>query len=193
MAKNINNYYTVTKEIRGNKYTAQFSGLSTSTRMNRMTKIDGTDNTSMEKLAEYIFEYAIVEPKLSIEDFGKEKKGETQTKLIDGVEYTAKFDGLLTALRAVDESYDDEGEGTDIDKLAAYLFEHIIVSPKKLTVDDFDNMNTFRKVIRFAQDAMRGGEAWEEFKEILTFGRKTIDGDFREQRDKGTVRESSKG
>lgn len=193
MAKNFNNHYTVSKEICGNKIVAQFSGLSTATRMGRMTKIDGTDNTSFEKLAEYLFEYVIVEPKLSIKDFGKDKIGEIQTKVIDGVEYRAKFDGLLTALRSVDESYDDEGEGTDIDKLAEYLFEHIIVKPKDLTVDSFETLDTFKKVVRFAQETMQGGEVWKEYKEIIAFAQNVMNGRFRDQKDKGATGEASKG
>lgn len=193
MAKSFNNHYTVSKEICGNKIVAQFSGLSVATRMANRINIDGTNNTSMEKLAEYIFEYVIVEPKLSIKDFGKDKIGEKQTKVIDGVEYTAKFDGLLTALRAVDESYDDEGEGTDIDKLATYLFDHIIVSPKNLTIDDFETLDTFKKVIRFAQETMRGGEVWDEYKEILTFAQNVMNGRFRDQKDKKSTGEASKG
>ena len=193
MAKSFNNHYTVSKEIFGNKITAQFSGLSVATRMANRVNIDGTDNTSMEKLAEYIFDYVIVEPKLSIKDFGKEKIGTTVTKNIDGKDYTAKFDGLLTALRSVDESYDDEGEGTDIEKLAEYLFEHIIVSPKNLTIDDFETMEHFKKVIRFAQETMRGDEVWQEYKEILTFAQNVMNGRFRDQKDKKPTGEASKG
>ena len=193
MAKSFNNHYTVSKEIFGNKIVAQFSGLSVATRMANRIKIDGTDNISPEKMAEYLFEYVIVEPKLSVKDFGRDKIGETVTKTIDGKEYTAKFDGLLTALRSVDESYDDEGEGTDIDKLAEYLFEHIIVSPKKLTVDDFEDMDTFKKVVRFAQEVMRGDEVWDEYKEIIAFAQNVMNGRFRDKKDKRATREASQG
>lgn len=192
MAKK-SNYYTVSKEICGNKIVAQFSGLSTATRMSRMTNIDGTDKTSFEKLAEYLFEYVIVEPKLSIKDFGANKIGETQTKVIDGVEYTARFDGLLTALRAIDETYDDEGEGTDTDKYAEYLFENIITKPKKLTLDDFETIDTFKKVVRFAQEVMRGDEVWKEYKEIISFAQEVMNGRFRDKKDKGTTDTASKG
>ena len=51
MAKSFNNFYTVTKEINGKKVTAQFNGLSVATKATREIKIDGSDNTSMEKLA----------------------------------------------------------------------------------------------------------------------------------------------
>ncbi len=193
MAKGFNNHYTVSKVIGGEKITAQFGGLSVATRMANRIKIDGTDNTSLEKLAEYLFEYVIVEPKLSIKDFGKDKIGETVTKTIDGKEYTAKFNGLLTALRAFDESYDDEGEGTDIDKLAEYLFANVITSPKNLTIDDFETMETFKKVVRFAQETMRGGDVWKDYKDIITFAQNVMNGRFREEKDKSAVRETSKG
>ena len=193
MAK-VNNHYTVSKEIGGEKITAQFSGLSVATRMANRTKIDGTDNTSMEKMAEYLFEYVIVEPKLSIADFGKNRIGETVTKNIDGVDYTAKFSGLLTALRSVDESYDDEGEGTDINKLAEYLFENVITAPKNLTVDDFETFDTFKKVIRFAQEVMRGGdEVWKDYTDIISFANSVMNGRFRDKKDKSATRETSKG
>lgn len=64
------NMYTVEKTIRGKKYTAQFSGISTALRAVDSSYIDGTSNTSIEKLAEFMFEYIIVEPKgLTIDEF----------------------------------------------------------------------------------------------------------------------------
>ncbi len=192
MAKNFNNFYTVSKEIGGTKIVAQFGGLSVATAMARTTKIDGTDNTSMEKMTEYLFDNVIVTPKLSIKDFGADKIGTTEKKVIDGVEYEAKFDGLLTALRAMDESYDDEGEGSDIDKLANYLFEHIIVSPKKLSIDDFEDIDTFKKVVKFASEVMRGGDAWKEYKEIIAFAQNVMNGRFRDRKDTKSTKETSK-
>lgn len=65
-----NKFYTVEKEINGKKYTAQFAGISTALRAVDNSYIEGTNNTSTEKLAEYLFKYIIVEPKgLSIDDF----------------------------------------------------------------------------------------------------------------------------
>lgn len=193
MANSFNKFYTVTKTIGGKEVVAQFSGLSVATQSASRTKIEGTDNTSIEKLAEYLFDYVIVEPKLSLKDFGKDKIGTIEKKLIDGVEYEAKFSGLLTAVRAVDESYDDENEGTDIDKLAKYLFENVIVKPKELTVDDIEDINTFKKVIRFAQETMQGGDVWKEFNEIISFGNKVMNGQFRDKQDKKPTKETSKG
>lgn len=189
---NFNNFYTVTEEINGKKIVAQFSGLSVATKAANRTQIDGSDNTSMEKLAEYLFEYVIVEPKLSIKDFGADKIGNIVKKKIDGVEYEAKFDGLLTAVRAIDESYDDETDNTSIDKLAEYLFKHIIVSPKNLTVDDFEDITTFKKVVRFAQETMKG-DCWKEFQDIIKFGNKVMNGQFRDKKDQKPTKETSKG
>jgi len=58
-----NKFYTVTKEIRGKEYTAQFSGLSSALKMVDSSYIEGSQNLSTEKIASYVFEHAIVEPK----------------------------------------------------------------------------------------------------------------------------------
>lgn len=65
-----NKFYTVTKEIKGKKYKAQFNGLSAALRAIDDSYIEGTNNTSLTKLSEYLFENVIVEPKgLSVDDF----------------------------------------------------------------------------------------------------------------------------
>lgn len=64
-----NKFYTVEKEINGKKYTAQFNGLSAAMKAVDNSYIEGTQNTSVEKLAKYILENVIVEPKVSIDDF----------------------------------------------------------------------------------------------------------------------------
>ncbi len=64
------NNYIVTKKIRGKEYKAQYSGLSTATNMIDNCYIDGSSNLSITKLAEYVFNYGIVEPKgLTVDDF----------------------------------------------------------------------------------------------------------------------------
>ena len=64
------NSYQVTKEIREKEYTAQYSGLSLATRMVDECYVDGTNNLSITKIAEFVFKYGIVEPKnLHIDDF----------------------------------------------------------------------------------------------------------------------------
>lgn len=65
-----NKFYTVEKEINGTNYVAQFNGLSCALRAVDQSYIEGTQNTSVEKMASFIFANVIVEPKgLSIDDF----------------------------------------------------------------------------------------------------------------------------
>lgn len=65
-----NKFYTVTKKINGTDYVAQFNGLSAAIRAVDQSYIDDTSNTSIEKMANYIFDNVIVEPKgLTIDDF----------------------------------------------------------------------------------------------------------------------------
>lgn len=63
-------FYTREKEINGVKYVAQFNGLSCALRAVDQSYIEGSNNTSVEKMADYIFNNVIVEPKgLTIDDF----------------------------------------------------------------------------------------------------------------------------
>ena len=63
-------FYTVEKEINGTKYVAQFSGISAALRAVDQSYIEGTNTTSTEKLAEYLFKYILVEPAgMTIDDF----------------------------------------------------------------------------------------------------------------------------
>ena len=80
----------------------------------------------------------------------------TVTKEIDGTEYTFQFNGISAALKAVDSSYIDGTNTTSIEKLANYLFTNVVVSPKGLTIDDFDNMETFNEVVTTAREVMQG-------------------------------------
>lgn len=80
----------------------------------------------------------------------------TVTKRIGDVEYTAQFSGISTALRAVDQSYIEGTNNTSTIKLAEYLFENILVEPKGLTIDDFDDMNVFNEVVTFCREVMSG-------------------------------------
>lgn len=56
------NTYTVTKEINGKKYTAQFNGISAALSAVDGSYIEGTNNTSLVKLSDYLFKHVIVEP-----------------------------------------------------------------------------------------------------------------------------------
>lgn len=63
-------FYSVEKEINGTKYVAQFNGLSCALRAVDQSYLEGTNNTSIEALSNYIFKNVIVEPtNLSIDDF----------------------------------------------------------------------------------------------------------------------------
>lgn len=63
-------FYTVDKEINGVKYVCQFSGISAALKAVDESYIEGTNNTSVEKLAQYLFKYVVVEPKgLTPDDF----------------------------------------------------------------------------------------------------------------------------
>lgn len=96
----------------------------------------------------------------------------TVEKEINGTKYVAQFAGLSTALRAVDNSYLENSNNTSTEKLAQYLFKYIIVEPKNLSIDDFEDMQTFNEVVSFARQVMSG--------------------DFREEADKGGAKEKSK-
>lgn len=68
-------FYTVKKEINGKEYVAQFSGISVALKAVDASYIEGTSTTSVEKLAEYLFENIIVEPKgLTADDFDTVKE-----------------------------------------------------------------------------------------------------------------------
>ena len=94
------------------------------------------------------------------------------TKEIKGKEYTAQFAGLSVALKAVDASYIEGTTNTSIEKLAEYLFKHVIVEPKGLTPDDFDTV--------------------AEFNEVVSFARGVMQGEFRKEADNGTAKATSK-
>lgn len=95
------------------------------------------------------------------------KKMYTVEKEINGVKYTAQFNGISCALDAVDNSYIEGTSNTSVLKLSKYLFEHVIVEPKGLTPDDFESM--------------------DEFNEVVAFAREVMSGDFRDKKDEGTT------
>ena len=67
--------YTVEKEINGKTYIAQFSGVSTALEAVDSSYIEGTQNISAAKMAEYLFKHVIVEPKgLTPNDFDSLKE-----------------------------------------------------------------------------------------------------------------------
>ena len=96
----------------------------------------------------------------------------TAKKKINGKEYTAQFNGISAALKAVDDSYIEGTSNTSLSKLAKYLFENVIVEPSGLTTDSFESM--------------------EEFNEVVTFAREVMQGNFRDKKDKKPTDKSSK-
>lgn len=78
------------------------------------------------------------------------------TREIEGVKYTAQFNGVGGALDCVDTSYIDNSSNTSARKFGEHILKHVIVEPAGLTVDDFDDVETYSKVIKFGSDVMNG-------------------------------------
>ena len=77
------------------------------------------------------------------------------TKEINGVKYTAQFVGSGAGLRAKDASNNEQGV-MQLELLAQHLLDHVIVEPKGLDIDDFDNLDVLNDVTNFASDVMAG-------------------------------------
>lgn len=90
----------------------------------------------------------------------------TVEKEINGKKYTAQFNGLSAAIRAVDSCYIEGTQQMSIEKMTNYILANVIVDPKGLSIDDFDTM--------------------EELNEVIRFGRSVMEGKFRDAADKGT-------
>lgn len=79
----------------------------------------------------------------------------TVKKEINGVVYTAQFNGMSAALKAVDSSYIDGTNTVSSYKISQYLLENVIVDPK-VTIDDFACAEDLNEVTQFAQEVMQG-------------------------------------
>ena len=86
----------------------------------------------------------------------KENKFYSVTKNIRGKDYTAQFNGLSCALKAVDSSYIEGTNNTSVEALSNYIFTNVIVEPKGLEIDDFDDMDEFNEVVAFGREVMQG-------------------------------------
>ncbi|MGN1456961.1 MAG: hypothetical protein ACI4XP_03280 [Acutalibacteraceae bacterium] len=84
------------------------------------------------------------------------KKFSQAEKKINGVTYKAQFNGIMAALDAIDNSYIDGTNRTSTTKLAKYVLENVIIEPANMQIDDFEDMDTFQKVIAFGQEVMQG-------------------------------------
>ena len=189
----MSNFTTYKTEIKGKKYIGQFNGIEAALEAQDENYLDENPSvTSMMKTAEYIFEHVIVEPKLSVDDFGAENIGKEEKTVIDGKEYTATFKGLSVALEAIDSTYIDGTSNTSSKKLTEYLLKKVITSPKGLKVSDFANTKELNKVLAFARKVMQGGEAMKEFNEVLAFGREVMNGNFQEENESGTKSKGTK-
>lgn len=62
-------FYQREKEINGVKYVAQFSGLGAWLKCVDESYINGTTNTSTEKLSKNVLKYGLIEPSVTIDDF----------------------------------------------------------------------------------------------------------------------------
>lgn len=80
----------------------------------------------------------------------------TVDKEINGVKYTAQFNGVSAALEAADKCYIDGTGNTSALKMAKYLLENVIVEPHGLTPDDFDSIDELSAVTNFANEVMHG-------------------------------------
>ncbi len=77
-------------------------------------------------------------------------------KEINGVKYVAQFNGLSAALDAVDENYIDGSSNISTKKFAQYIFDNVILEPKGLTPDSFDNADDMNAVVKWATAVMQG-------------------------------------
>ena len=171
-------FKTATTEINGKKYTAQFNGLSEKNKAEDRAYLANSPALSLEKLGKYCLENVIVKPKLRFEDFGKDKIGQEKTTTINGVEYTARFNGILEGLRMVDNCYIDNTAKTSSVKTYEYLFKHVIVSPKNLTEDDFECQEDLDELVAFASEVMQGDGVMEEYNKVFAFAREVMDGSY---------------
>ncbi len=80
----------------------------------------------------------------------------TREKMINGTKYTAQFNGLSENFRAIDSCYINGSSNVSLEKLNNYILENVIVEPKGLTIDDFDDIETFNEVMNFGQRVMQG-------------------------------------
>lgn len=77
-------------------------------------------------------------------------------KEIRGKKYVCVFNGIEAALEMADSTYVDGTSNTSLVKLANYLFENVVVTPKNLKPDDFADMKEFAEVIAFAKGVAQG-------------------------------------
>ncbi len=77
-------------------------------------------------------------------------------KVINGIEYTAQFNGVREGARAIDRSYIEGTSNISLEKIGDYVLKHVIIEPANLDMDDFETMDDFKEVIEFGQGVMQG-------------------------------------
>lgn len=81
----------------------------------------------------------------------------TREKEINGKKYVAQFNGLSAAMSAIDTSYvSDSSSNVSLVKLNEYVLKNVIVEPKGLQIDDFDDFDELNEVVKFGQQVMQG-------------------------------------
>ena len=80
----------------------------------------------------------------------------TVEKEINGVKYTAQFNGVREGARAIDNSYIEGTSNISLEKIGDYVLKHVIVDPANLDMDDFESMDDFKEVVEWGQKVMQG-------------------------------------
>lgn len=80
----------------------------------------------------------------------------TIKKTINGIEYTAVYRGMKVCNEILHLCVADEKTGRLAhEKLANAVFNEVITSPK-VNIDDFENLESYDKVIRFGKSILTG-------------------------------------
>ena len=77
-------------------------------------------------------------------------------KEINGVKYTAQFNGVREGSRAIDRSYIEGTGNISLEKIGDYVLKHVIIEPSGLDMDDFETMDDFKDVVEWGQGVMQG-------------------------------------
>lgn len=99
------------------------------------------------------------------------KKFTQVKKTIKGTEYIAQFNGFANMYKTIDSTYIEGTQTTSMEKMANYLLENVLVSPKK-TMDDFEDREELDAVIGFLGDVNNGSFREETDEEETTGKRK---------------------
>ncbi|MFR4538158.1 MAG: hypothetical protein ACLT5F_09085 [Anaerotignaceae bacterium] len=78
-------------------------------------------------------------------------------KTINGIEYTAQFNGALSHNRALDYARDGENIMPSSEKMTLYLLENVLVSPvERKSEDAYENFNELSEVVEFLTEVNQG-------------------------------------